>query len=526
MEGSSPRDYSAQPPTAVEVATDPLAFAWAVGYRGDEWGRKRYGEFHGNLAAEVRGHLLASVVVPRNHAKTTLLSQVLTAWEICRDPRGRHRILMASATLGLAKENAGQIREILGGDIEIGGLRVPLATVFPWAAPVNPLGSRGPCASFNVVGRSGPGKEPTVFTGSPGTALAGRRLTGAVLDDVVNEQNCATREQREKVIAFIAQVEALRYDRDHTWIRAVSTPWAPGDLTAHLASRPGWWQTRHPLFVGGRRDETVCPAFITPEEGREMEETARATGRYAFFSAQYLLEPMSSDAPLFTAELWHAVHRPGLVCGALEKYPAILLWDPVASIVAGSGIDRNGIAAVRVVPAHKLPYEVPDPRRNVFVPIFTGEIAGGADDALREIEAWISERRWPNLAAVWIEEVAAQSFLAPWAKERGRMDGVRVRGQKIPAKSLTLRLAGLQTAMREGYFIIPDDCEGAGVLRERLLSYPVADYDDLPAALCLLSFHWERRGALVDDAGEPPPRIPFELGGPGPQPPSGRPVVL
>lgn len=510
-------DFAERPPTLSEILASPLAFAWAIGLRGDEWGRKRYGEFHAALVEEARAHDLISVVVPRNHAKTTLLSQIMTAWEIVRDTRGRQRILMASATLGLAKENVGRIRDMLDGDIEVAGQVLPVKRLFPWAAPVNPHGSSGPTASFNVAGRSGPGKEPTVFTGSPGTALAGRRFTLAILDDVVNEQNCATREQREKVIAFIAQVEALRYDRKHTPIRAVSTPWAPGDLTSHLAARPGWRQVRHPLFVGGGREAVVCPSFINLEEALEMEATAKTTGRYAFFSAQYLLDPIASDQPLFTSELWAGAHRPGLLRSAVARFPHILLWDPVATVDATTAsIDRNGIAVLAVVPAAALPYEVADPRRNVFIPVFTGEIAGGADDALRQVEDWVSRKLWPALEEIWIEEVAAQSFLAPWAKERGRMGDVRVRGQKIPAKSLTLRLSGLQTAMREGYFVVPDDLEGGGLLRQRLTEFPRSDYDDLPAALCLLSYHWERRGHFFDDA-PPPLKRSFEDGGPPPR---------
>lgn len=521
-------DFEERPPSLVETIRNPLAFAWAVGYSGDEWGRKRYGAFHAQLASEIRSALLVSVVVPRGHAKTTLISHIMMAWELVRDAGGRHRLLAASATLGLAKENCGKVREILGGEIEVWpagaapeeGQRLPLASIFPWAAPVNPLNSVGPCPSFNVAGRSGHGKEPSVFTGSPGTGLAGRRFTGAVLDDITNEQNSGTREQREKVIAFIAQIEALRYDHDHTWIRAPSTPWAPGDSTIHLSERRGWRQIKHDMYldgmprrsVPGEHRATVCPAFVSPEEAAEMERTAVLAGRYAFFSAQYRLQPIASDQPLFTAESWGQAHRPGLMRSSVERLgQVVLLWDPNSNVEnAGGSFDRNGVAVIRIIPAHKLPYAVHDPRRNVFVPIFTGEIAGGADDALAQIEAWVGERRWPDLRSIWIEDVAAQTFLAPWARERGKIEGVRVRGQRIPAKSLTLRLAGLQTAMREGQFLIPDDLEGGDLLRERLLSYPAADYDDLPAALCLLSYHWDRIGP-VEEGPEGPPPPPREL---------------
>jgi hypothetical protein len=505
------------------ILSDPLAFARAVpGYQGDVHGRKQFGDFHRKLVDEARSSTRVSIVVPRNHAKTTLFSHLLVAWEVIRS-RGAVRCLIGSATLALAKANAGEVRRILEGDLLLGGHRVPLVRVFPWAAPINPRRSEGPTASFNIVGRSGLGKEPTLFTGAPGTNLAGTRPNLIILDDIVNEQNSRTRERREQGVQFIAQVEALAYDAQ-TPIRMVSTPWANGDATDHVRTRPGWKQLRHPIYIGppdpatGLRP-TVCPSFISPEEARDMETTARAMNRFAFFSAQYLLEPLSSDDPLFTNEMLGFARSKGVALDALPTRGAsdFLLWDPVATVEVGaSGIDRNGLVVIRAIPATLLPWAVPDPSRNVFFPVFAAEIAGGADAALHEIERWVQAKRWPLLKSIWIEDVAAQIFLAPWAKARGRIQGVSIRGQKIKGHDLMLRLSGLQTAIREGYFVIPQGFEGQALLEKRLLEFPVGDYDDLPAALALLTSHIERRGALPGD--DPPVPFPYERGGPGNRP--------
>lgn len=499
----------------VAALSSPVEFGRRLpGYQGDEEGRKQFGPLHEEGAAFLRAHPRASLVWPRNHAKTTLFDQIEAAWTLVRE-RGHSRILLASATLALAKQNAGKVREILEGDIILDGRRLPIARLWPWAAPVNARNSVGPCGSFNIRGRKGPGKEPSVFTGAPGANLAGSRPTKAILDDVVNEQNSRTREQRERAIEFLAQVEALMYNAASP-ISMVSTPWAPGDLTDHVASRRGWRQMRRPLYTGppdpatGLRP-TVCPSFINSEEAAEMERVAREAGRYAFFSAQYLLEPMSGDQPLFTAEMWSHAQSRGITARSLPAGPDFLLWDPVARVEGGAGLDRNGIVVIRAIPAQLLPWSVPDPRRNVFAVLFANEIAGGADDALREIEDWVSQKRWPNLKSIWIEEVVAQTFLAPWARQRGRLGGVVVRGQKIPRQDLTLRLAGIQTAIREGYLVIPADCEGAALLRKRLLEFPVSDYDDVPAALALLSSHIERFGRLPGDEGNPVIATPWHL---------------
>lgn len=496
-----------------KALSSPVEFGRCLpGYNGDGDGRKQFGGLHAEGSAFLREHTRASLVFPRNHAKTTLFCQIEAAWTLVRE-RGATRLLLGSATLPLAKQNAGKVRELLEGDLILDGARYPLARLFPWARPVNVRGVVGPCKDFNIVGRKGPGKEPSVFTGGPGTSLAGYRPTKAILDDVVNEQNCRTREQRERAIEFIAQVEALMYDAASP-IYMVSTPWAPGDLTDHIATRRGWHQLRRPLYTGPPTPDglrpTVCPSFINGEEAAEMEQVARDAGRFAFFSAQYLLEPMSSDQPMFTAEMWAHASSRGLSVAKLPRGSDFLLWDPVATVGEGNaGIDRNGVIVVRAFPAQFAPWSVPDPRRNIFAILFSNEIAGGADHALAEIEEWVESKRWPSLKSIWIEEIVAQTFLTPWAKQRGRLGSVQVRGQKIPRQDLTLRLAGVQTAIREGYLIIPDGCEGAALLRKRLLEFPVSDYDDVPGALALLSSHFERFGRLPGDDGPAIPAAPW-----------------
>jgi hypothetical protein len=97
---------------------------------------------------------------------------------------------------------------------------------------------------------------------------------------------------------------------------------------------------------------------------------------------------------------------------------------------------------------------------------------------------------------VWIEKVASQSLFAPWLEERGKIKGVKIRGQKIGNASLAFRLMSLQTAMRKGYLIFPKDFPGRETLVQRLIEYPLSNSDDLISALALLSSMVERRGSL------------------------------
>ena len=115
-----------------KALSSPIEFGRCLpGYQGDEAGRKQFGPLHDEGAAFLAAHTRASLVWPRNHAKTTAFGHIKGAWTLVRG-RGRTRLLLGSATLALAKQNAGQIRKILEGDIILDGHRLPIASLFPF----------------------------------------------------------------------------------------------------------------------------------------------------------------------------------------------------------------------------------------------------------------------------------------------------------------------------------------------------------------------------------------------------------
>ena len=175
--------------------------------------------------------------------------------------------------------------------------------------------------------------------------------------------------------------------------------------------------------------------------------------------------------------------------------PRILLYDPVARLDDTSG-DLNGILIVKVIPAHALGLRGFEPDRNIFVPVEAVELPGGADSAVAWIETVGAPRHLPELRSLWVENVAAQSLFKPWLEERGKLEGIAIRGQKIGNASLSFRLMGLQTAMRKGYLRLPPEFPGRDLLVQRLTEYPLSDSDDLISALALLSTQADRRGTL------------------------------
>ena len=243
----------------------------------------------------------------------------------------------------------------------------------------------------------------------------------------------------------------------------------------------------------------LCPAFLTDEE---ISEKGRVLSK-TFFSAQYLCEPVPSEEALFDLDLVHAATDESLSLDKLPDGPEILLYDPVARIDGAKG-DLNGLVVVRVIPAGQLGLRGFPKDRNIFFPVFAKEIAGGADAAACWIEDVACHQFKKNLKSIWIEQVASQSLFAPWLEERKKIQGVKIRGQKIGNASLPYRLMSLQTAMRKGYLVLPKDFPGRELLVQRLIEYPLSDSDDLISALALLSTMVERRGQLP---GVPAPEL-------------------
>ncbi len=493
----------------LRIWADPIEFGIALGYKGEAvTGRKQFGDFHRAMLNHVHSQPKTSTIVPRGHAKSTLITVIDTCHHLLHHPESRS--LIACATLDLAKKLVGEIRDRLNGDLELlPGLFLPMSQVFPWICIQGDNRTAGPCDRFNIVGRSGKGREPSVFASSVESNLAGNHPTRAIIDDPANEQNSRTYTRRQKVIDFIEALEPLMYSPDSP-IRHIGTPWAFEDVTAYLKRRSDWAQFRFGVWDGKRPDDAtddgpyaLCPSFLTAAEINEKEEALSRT----FFSAQYLCAPVPSEEAIFDIELVTAATDHDLTLDNLPDGHEILLYDPVARVDGTLG-DLNGIVVVRVLPAHKLNLKGFPPDRNVFIPIKAEELAGGADAAACWIEE-VAVPAHPQLKSIWIEQVAAQSLFAPWLEERGKIKGVKIRGQKIGNASLPYRLMSLQTAMRKGYLVLPKEFPGRELLHQRLLEYPLSNSDDLVSALALLSTMVERKGQLP---GLPPAeKAPYNI---------------
>ncbi len=501
-----PDSFAAQFKDALKrCIQDPLYLGQCMGYKGTPEGRKKFGRLHYEMLAHMESQPKTSTVCSRGHAKTTI-GIIKNCHTKITDPSSR--ILVGSSTLDLGKKILGETRDRLGGDIELlPGFYMPLAELFPWAAPKYYSGRvSAPCETFNVMGRTGQGREPCFMTASPTMNLAGNHPTHATIDDPANEQNSKTQMRRDQVISFMEQLVPIMYDTSSP-ITHIGTPWAFSDVTSHLADAEDYSQFRFGVWDGwnpatGERDGKgpgpdggwpLCPSYLTAEEIYQIQ----AENSKAFFSMQYECRPVAGEDALFEQEMFDAATNYDISPLALPQGYDILLLDPVAK-TEGMARDVNGVIVLRVCTAATLGIGADklEPDHNIFIPHYAAEVRGNIDSALCHIEHLVQTERFPDLRSIWVENVAFSGLIKPWLKERGRIHGIQVRTQKIPTKNLELRLKGFPTAMRQRIIQFPPAFEGRDRLLKRLLEFPMSDSDDLPAALVLLASHLERRGQL------------------------------
>ena len=525
------------------IWADPIAYGEAMGYRGDAKGRKRFGPVHHLIVKRVLNLHRSSTRIPRNCGKSTLISVIIPSWKHLRDPS--IRTMLGSSSQSLAKELIGEIREMHRGDLEFtlptGVVSIPLIRLFPHMEPAGSSQKSGPCDYLDIVGKSGKGREHSFFPASPESSITGKHPPDIVVDDPCDFKNTRTFDQRQKGNRWFLSLEPILYSPECP-IAHVGTIWAPNDTSQAIEDDGSYDVLNLPAWVpenpetgiadglgpgplpDGRWAERfkgcypLCPSFLNVEELHEKERQSEALGQPHFFAAQYLNIPSVSADAIFPDQLILDATWPDIPDFA--GYPELLLWDPTGRITGSQG-DANGLVIVQPVPAKAFSDATDralslEPDRNVFIVRYARQVNGGVDDALQVVERICSER--PALKAIWIEDVVAQAAIAPWLKERGNIEGVRVRGQKIGTAKQSARLQGLATAMRDGQVILPAEFEGRDRLIRQLTEYPASDYDDLPCAAALLGQHRERRGSLPGvpgptfTEGDPESLWPSQLG--------------
>lgn len=388
------------------------------------------------------------IELPRGHLKSWIVTQAWTMQQMLKNPD--IRILLCFNTETNATRSLRFIRSFLGEGGYLSQFYGRFETEV-WSQE-----------ELVIRQRKTPSVAPTFMAAGLQKALTSQHFDVIVADDLVDPENCRTKDQREKVYEFYLQLHDLLEPQGKLVV--IGTRYHQDDLYAKIAEEEGWDRFIKPCFKDD--GNVLFPEKFTVQSLRAIQNKPEPSAKY-HFAAQYLLNPIDPDSADFKAD-WIKTYDPTTPHPSslyLTIDPALSLSkdaDYTAMLVAGMYPDRR----IRVV----------DISHHKWVP------AGLVEEVFRLVQKW-------RLHRVGIETFAFQKTLKyeiqRQQRERGcffSIDelGKRHSGHGEPLLSKEARIRRLQPYFEQGLVEIRRDMSD---LRDELLSFPRGRHDDLIDAL-------------------------------------------
>jgi len=183
-------------------------------------------------------HPLSVIMLPVGHTKTYSVA-ALGLYSIARDRTSRGAFV--SATQQQASKPLGMLKDYIESSIE-------LRLVFPELRP-SPRDS-DPWTQTEITIDRPPGIRDASFiaVGMDSGAIPGSRLKWINIDDILNRENTATKEQRDKVYEWLTTSVFSRLDPSNSFCAVTNTAWHPNDVLHRLRDE-GWPTIR--MEIGG-----------------------------------------------------------------------------------------------------------------------------------------------------------------------------------------------------------------------------------------------------------------------------------
>jgi predicted phage terminase large subunit-like protein len=231
--------------------------------------------------------------LPPRHLKSILVSVVLPAWLLGRDPR--LRIAVVSHGQGLARDLALKSRRLVDFDW--------YRSVFP---QMRLSADRAGAMDFETT--QGGGR----YAASVNTGITGRGFDVIIVDDPLSAQDARSAVERERVIETYETMIVSRLDDPlRGIICVVHQRMHERDLTGHLMTQGGWRQICLPLVaeeemtyqIGSRvwtrrMNEPLIPDLYP----HDVIQKIRAERGEAIFATQYQQNPTASIGELLRPE--------------------------------------------------------------------------------------------------------------------------------------------------------------------------------------------------------------------------------
>lgn len=388
-------------------------------------------DWHAFLDANPRAVLFA----PVEHAKTQHVAVGRTVYTLGKDPN--KRLAIVSNTF---EPHATKILSSIRKHIETNPrVHRVFPKLKPSKAPGDPWGQ-----SAITVERETIAKDPSVQALGTYGPINGSRLDGIILDDILNFENTRTPEQIQKLIGWL-DAEVFTRVTEHGFVHWIGTPWNPLDPMHEVAKRAAWRSQRYSgvLNPTAPMDQWVplWPSQFSLDRLRRIYDGTTPIN----FARKYLCEVRMDSASRFQQSWIDNARALGTHHRLYDRQPHGAdgrPWPCFTGVDLGIGQGEGHDLTV----------------------IFTLAL----DERKRKVVCEIQAGRWPSPeiisrihstvfrynSQVYVEDNAAQAFIAQWAGQ----DGLPVRGFTTTAGKKFDEHFGIESLaveMRNGGWIIP-----------------------------------------------------------------------
>lgn len=285
-----------------------------------------------------------AIASPRGTGKTTLVNLVLPAKAILF---GTTRyIVMVGASQSAAVEQSETLKNELLDNENIctlfGDIKSEIFSQDRWDVIVGRT-------EYNKVGHH----RVRILPIGPGGKIRGRkqgqyRPDLILIDDLENDENVESEEQRIKLERWLRTAVLNSIDRSKDWqIVLIGTILRHDALLAKLLNfdeYPGWNTLR--LSICDEDYNTLWPAFMTTNEIKELVEEHRKSNSLSDFSREYMNQPVSSEDRKFRPEMWQHYNEEEKNLNARYDVKTMISIDPART--TGAGACRSAIVGVGV----------------------------------------------------------------------------------------------------------------------------------------------------------------------------------
>lgn len=417
-----------------------------------------------------------AIAAPRGEAKSTLVSQLYTLYRICLGKTHYALIVMDSI------DQAYPMLEAIKAELEF---NPRLKMDFPNAFGVGRVWQSGSIVTANniKIQVAGAGKKLR------GLRHGAYRPDFVVLDDIENDENVRSPEQRDKLHTWLNKaILPLGAAGEKLDIIYIGTILHHDSVLNRTLNNAGWQSARFKALIRYPDNMTLWDEWEALYLVKELDQaqafynanidemtkgavvswaarplldlmTIRADVGHSAFDSEYQNDPTAGDdAPFNNAiQFWSKLPDTLTYFGAVDPSlgKAGASRDPSAIVIAGLDGSTGKVYVVRADIKKRLP-----------------------DGIIQDV---ISLQRQFNCAKWAVEAVQFQEFLRTELIKRGQAQGVPIPAVAVkPTSDKLLRIESLQPHMANGQLLLHPS---QSTLIDQFRHFPKADHDDGPDAV-------------------------------------------